>query len=337
MGSVKDLHIIKEPSPDELGIGRFVFSDRYSVFDWGEMPDHIPHKGEAIALLGAHFFEELEESGISTHYVGLIEEGMVKKLSDIRKPVNQMGVKLLRVIGPDHSDGYDYSAYLDNRRGALIPLEVIYRNSLPEGSSVFKRLKNGDIALHDIGMDKFPTPGQTLEGSIFDFSTKLEASDRYLGMEETKKISGLDDEDFQKVRDITAEVNRLITKNFQKIGLKNEDGKLEFGLDPDGHLILVDVVGTLDECRFTYQGQPVSKEIARIYYRKTPWYSAVEKAKSRGPGWRDHCPNPPPLPDGLREAISWIYCSCTNEITGRDWFAVPPLKRVLETVWEDVL
>ncbi len=36
MGSVKDLQILKAPKEDEMGRGRFVFSDRYSVFDWLE-------------------------------------------------------------------------------------------------------------------------------------------------------------------------------------------------------------------------------------------------------------------------------------------------------------
>ena len=54
MGSVKDLTIITPATPNQMGSGRFFFSDRYSVFDWGEMPDRIPRKGEAIALLGAY-------------------------------------------------------------------------------------------------------------------------------------------------------------------------------------------------------------------------------------------------------------------------------------------
>ena len=33
--------------------------------------------------------------------------------------------------------------------------------------------------------------------------------------------------------------------------------------------MVVDVVGTLDECRFTYDGVHVSKEIARQFYKKT--------------------------------------------------------------------
>ena len=56
MGSVKDLIIIKKPYGNELGIGRFVFSNRYSVFDWGEMPDHIKNKGASLCLISAYFF-----------------------------------------------------------------------------------------------------------------------------------------------------------------------------------------------------------------------------------------------------------------------------------------
>ena len=54
MGSVKDLTVINAPSETQAGLGRFAFSDRYSVFDWGEMPDHIDGKGAALCVIGAH-------------------------------------------------------------------------------------------------------------------------------------------------------------------------------------------------------------------------------------------------------------------------------------------
>jgi len=67
MGSVKDLEIITKPARDKMGVGRFRFSDRYSVFDWGEMPDLIEGKGAALCVMGAYCFERLEERGIKTH------------------------------------------------------------------------------------------------------------------------------------------------------------------------------------------------------------------------------------------------------------------------------
>ena len=40
----------------------FSFTDKYSVFDWGEMPDHIANKGNALAFIGSYIFQKLEDS-----------------------------------------------------------------------------------------------------------------------------------------------------------------------------------------------------------------------------------------------------------------------------------
>lgn len=37
----------------------FEYTDDFSVFDWGKMPDTIANKGAALVALGAYFFEEL--------------------------------------------------------------------------------------------------------------------------------------------------------------------------------------------------------------------------------------------------------------------------------------
>ena len=144
MGSVKDLKIIQQPTKDKRGLGQFTFSDRYSVFDWGEMPDLIDGKGAALCVTSAYFLEKLESLGIGTHYVGVVESGRAKRLSDLEKPQSSMEINLVRIVRPKlDGNKYDYSVYNNEKTNMLIPLEVIYRNSLPEGSSVFKRLKNG--------------------------------------------------------------------------------------------------------------------------------------------------------------------------------------------------
>lgn len=324
MGSVKDLQILKEPVGTKPGIGRFVFSDRYSVFDWGEMPDHIPDKGKAIALLGAYFFEKLEKEGIKTHYIGLIDKsGMARKLDELEDISDTMEIKLLRVIEPEYKDGkYDYSKYKEEKGNFLIPLEIIYRNYLPPGSSIFKRLKEGKITLEYLGLKNYPEPGQKLAKTILDVSTKLEATDRYITWEEAKEIAGLSEKELNDIMELTQTINSLITAEFEKIGFINEDGKIEVGFDEKRELMVVDVLGTLDECRFTYQNTPMSKEIARIYYRKTPWYEAVNEAKKKdAKNWKKYCKlQPEPLPIELKDAISNIYRFCTNAITGKEWF-----------------
>ena len=340
MGSVKDLEILKEATSDNFGQARFVFSDRYSVFDWGEMPDHIHHKGAAIALLGAYFFEKLEKIGIPTHYAGLVEDSTVKKLSEIKQPTNIMAVKLLRVIRPElQGDRYDYSMYRNEGGGFLIPLEVIYRNFLPPGSSVFRRLKDGEITPLDLGLENEPVPNQKLDKPLLDVSTKLEVTDRYLTWTEARQISGLSENEIIKLKNLTNRVNDLITGEFLKLGLVNEDGKIEVGFDSKRDLMAVDVLGTLDECRFTLDGLPVSKEIARIHYRNTAWCEAVEEAKKKDrQHWKEICQlNPEPLPPELNLLISQIYCACTNEITEHEWFKnLPPVKEILKDIQDSV-
>lgn len=340
MGSVKDLVVQKPPTPEKEGDARFIFSDRYSIFDWGEMPDHIPNKGAAITILAAYFFEKLGGMNIPSHYTGLVEDNAIKKISEAKNPSNTMSVKLLRVIKPTlEGNKYDYSKTLKEKACFLIPLEIIYRNYLPSGSSVFRRIKEGEITPQELGLDREPHPNQKLDPPILDVSTKLEITDRYLTWAEAQQISGLSDDEIIKLKNLTSAVNNLITEEFSNIGLLNEDGKIETGFDSRRRLILVDVLGTLDECRFTFNGFPVSKEIARIYYRNTPWYKEVEEAKKRDrQNWKSICKlTPDPMPEKLRQLISQIYCACTNEITQKEWFEnIPPLKKILEEIEEFV-
>lgn len=332
MGSVKDFCVIERPENEISGRGRFIFTDRYSVFDWGEMPDQIENKGSSLCLSTSYFFEKLEENGIKTHYIGLLEDGEIKKLKDLKKPVNVMEFKMLRILKPEIKGGnYDYSIYKKVKVNFLIPLEIIYRNSLPEGSSVFKRLKEGSLKPKDIGLEKEPMPQQKLEKPIIEVSTKLEKSDRYINWEEAKEISNLCDKEIEEIKEKTLKINEIITKEVEKIGLVNEDGKIEFGFDEDRNLIVVDAVGTLDECRFTYDGIPVSKEIARIFYRKTEWFKIIEEAKKKDKiEWKKHVEmNPPSLPNQLISLISAMYKSYVNELTGKKWFEVPSLKEII--------
>ncbi len=342
MGSVKDLTILEMPDREKSGRGRFFFSDRYSVFDWGKMPDDIENKGAALCIISAYLLEKLEEMGIRTHYLGVIEDDAVKKakkLDEVETIPAGMEVKLVRIIkppiiesSPNQDSCYDYSCYNHEQTNMLIPLEVIYRNYLPDGSSVFKRLKSGQLTIEDMGLTIDPVPGQKLDLPMLDFSTKLEPIDRYISKNEAKSISGLKEEEFCEILETTRVINKLISDEAGRIGLVNEDGKVEFGFDPERRLILVDVLGTPDECRFTFDGLPVSKEVARIFYRKTEWFQDVEKAKKANSIlWKEmvHTP-PPPLPSRLCELISMLYQAVANEITGRVWFkGMPGLKEIL--------
>lgn len=338
MGTVKDLEILREPSERELGLGRFVFSDRYSVFDWGVMPDQIPGKGESLCLMSAYFFEKLEDLGVRTHYLGLRDSsGDLVRLRDLDEPTRIMEIKLVRVIRPRFIDGrYDYSVFTPQLRNFLIPMEFIYRNYLPDGSSVFKRIKRGELKPEDLGLDREPRPGERLPRPFFDVSTKLEESDRYLRWEEAMELAGVTEEEASEIKRILEIVNDLITKEVERIGLTNDDGKIELAFDEERRLMVVDSVGTLDECRFRYGDVQVSKEMARAYYRGTRWYFEVEEAKRKAreigiEDWRSLCKiSPPRLDPDLLEIISNAYKAVANELTGRRFFDCPSLKDVVE-------
>ncbi|MFW6006964.1 MAG: phosphoribosylaminoimidazolesuccinocarboxamide synthase [Bacillota bacterium] len=324
MGSVKDLDIRKSPVETTPGSGQFIFSDRYSVFDWGEMPDHIPHKGEALCLMTSYFFEKLEKMGIKTHYQGVVEEGEIKKLDEINSPVNTMEVSLVRVIEPEYKNGeYNYSAYQDqNLANVLIPLEIIYRNTLPQHSSFRRRVNNGELDIKDYGLEELPPPGIELEQPIYDVSTKLEASDRYISWGEARKIAGLNDSELDKIMNLLEKVNQLISQEVEKAGFKNLDGKIELAFDENRNIMVVDAVGTPDECRFAHNNFTISKEAIRKYYRNTEWHREVMEAKKSGkPEWKNLVDtSPEPLPENILKLISHLYMVCANQVTGKKWY-----------------
>ena len=146
LGSVKDLKIIKKPSKQNMGIGHFHFSDRYSVFDWGEMPDLLIGKGEALCLMGAYCFEQLEARGIPTHYRGLINEyGKNGTLKELEVSTNIMEVDLVNVFYPkkykiNDKTEYDYSQYNKKLENCLIPLEIVLVNSFLTEATILYQL-----------------------------------------------------------------------------------------------------------------------------------------------------------------------------------------------------
>jgi len=341
MGSVKDLEALRKPTRNRMGIGRFRFSDRYSVFDWGEMPDLISQKGEALCMMGAYCFETLEEEDVRTHYRGLVgKDGKTVDLDDLNQPSSIMEVSLVNVYRPKAvTEGgrlqYDYGVYTPRLVNCLIPLEIIYRNGLPDGSSVFKRLEQGSTTYKQLGLDHYPKPGEKLQRAIFDVSTKLEEKDRYVTWTEAKEIAGLTDGELSEIKDVLSSVNATITRVASRAGLENEDGKIELAFDDERRLMVVDVVGTLDECRFTYDGLHVSKEIARQFYRKTEWFNDVEEAKKKAEAegaqdWRKLCRSTPPkLDPKLRMIITEMYMAASNELTQKRMFDVPSLSDVI--------
>lgn len=341
MGSVKDLTVIKTPTADELGIGKFTFSDRYSVFDWGEMPDQIPGKGQSLNMMAAYNFVELRKRGISSHFISLYsEDARENDAFDPSEPSDAMYVKLTRVLSIEN----DYAAFQKPYQHYLVPLEIIYRNGAPKGSSLFKKLDRarGDqekfqAILDSLNLTEEPSPGDFFPEPVYDFTTKLESTDRPVTTEEAQRMSGLEDPAFGELTDLAERVNDFITERAEQVGLQHYDGKIETMYN-HGRIDLVDVLGTFDENRFLYDGEQVSKEILRQAYKvyQPDWVEAVDAAKKEAAtnedsDWKSYCDmEPEPLPEQLITLVSQIYKAGANLYLGHDTFTgVSPLKDLI--------
>jgi phosphoribosylaminoimidazole-succinocarboxamide synthase len=299
-GSVKDI-FQKEESPNIL----FKFSDRYSVFDWGEMPDMIENKGKSLALMGKFFFENLN---INSHYINYLEDGSL------------LEVEKVDVHWPKKEDGRWEYFYSSETRNALVPLEVIFRLGMPQGSSLVKRLDSK--YLNEIGLKNAPNEGDMFEKPIIEFSTKLEPEDRYLTYKEAKEIAQLSEDEFKKLIEQAQQIALKLNEIFKKLDIELWDGKVEFAFNENRDFKLVDTVG-IDELRLLYKGKQLSKEFLRQYYKATSWYDAIEESKKVGNeknlDWKEYCQkelnsNPSKLPSELKTKVENLYMNITNAL-----------------------
>lgn len=321
--------------PDYWG---FLFSDDYSVFDYGRMPNKIPDKGAALAIMAACAFERLKKTtGIKSHYKGLLNANRIPvSVEELEKPSKTMVIDLVRVIEPEFKNGiYDYSQYRKNDlKNLLIPFEFIYRNKLPKGSSVFSRLEKGLLNYTDLGLDHMPIFGEVLPRPFFEITTKLEKTDRFVTFDQAAEMIGVSNEEINRMILVLSQVEKVISEMANEVGLSNDDGKIELAFDENGEIMVVDVFGTPDECRFSYQGVQLSKEILRQYYATMPWYDQVKMAKEKAKNecveeWQQFCPEPGRLPPELVDLVSMVYKSMANAFLGREIFVdVPDLEEV---------
>jgi phosphoribosylaminoimidazole-succinocarboxamide synthase len=339
MTSVKNFRVDDPASADALGRGAFVFTDAYSVFDWGQMPDAIPDKGASLCTMGAFNFELLEDEGVPTHYRGVVADGEEHSLAaalDAGTAPTEMAIDLTQVPDlPFEGGDYDYDAYhADAGENFLVPLEIVFRNRVGVGSSLRKRT---DPAEHGLDYDEWPDEEVVLPEAIVEFSTKYEEQDRYLSREEADRIAG--SADIGDLEAVAREVNRVVTERAERAGFVHQDGKIEC-LSFEGEIRVADVVGTFDENRFSYEGTQVSKEVIRQYHKRTQseWVDAVSAAKERAKedgiaDWKSLCDrSPEPLADDVIRAARDLYCAGTNAYIGREAFDAPDIGEAVETI-----
>ncbi len=93
---------------------------------------------------------------------------------------------------------------LQTSKTALFRLKSSTATACLKAPQSFKRLAQGKITLKDLGLDHQPKPGENLAKPIFDVSTKLEETDRYVTWSEAQKIAGLTNQELADVKDGSA-------------------------------------------------------------------------------------------------------------------------------------
>lgn len=346
-GSVKN--ILGNTEDTELV---FSYSNRYSVFDWGEMPDHIPQKGSCLAAMAYMFFDALgdaqkwkhwnhedakdnpmlkvlREQGLAHHMAqGLVDESL--STCALQSPTPYLHVHKVDVLRPEFDgEKYDYRTYQKKPTNALVPLEIIFRFGVPKGSSLMKRINN-QAYLRELGLDEKPDFGDIFSIPVIEYSTKLESSDVYIPFAQAKEIAGLTDTEAKNLRDLVFILSLRLRDIFSSSNLFLWDGKFEFAFskerDEDGNrrFVLVDSIGP-DELRLTYDGVQLSKECLRKPYRGGAWHTALEQAKKlakeRGErDWKKICTQelgarPENLDPQFIEQIAQLYRSLSNAIS----------------------
>jgi phosphoribosylaminoimidazole-succinocarboxamide synthase len=391
-GSVKNVWK-SPPDPEHLW---FEYTDDYSVFDWGKMPDKIANKGKSLSLLGAYFFRLLSDptfwrelpassqlekfdssfldnlwqsetyrgeagllvKGLPSHFVDLVSQDLkplgVNDAGALRRsPQLLMKVLAAEVLNPEEKVVAGQPVYFygegpsrDKPTRWLIPLEVIFRFGMSKGSSLLSRIELNPSYAQTLGLKESPVPDQWFSRPVIEFSTKLEAKDRLLSLQEAILISRLGPEMVDTLVETALLIALGLHHVFGERGLELWDGKLEFVLAGNGNgsdqLLLADSIGP-DELRLLYKGEQLSKEFLRQFYRTTPWAEAIRLAQDQakenpGTDWKEICLKskggfPVSLPENIKTLSDHLYGVVANTVTGEELIPEQPsLEEFLSTV-----
>jgi phosphoribosylaminoimidazole-succinocarboxamide synthase len=261
-----------------------VASDRISTYDVVH-PNGIPDKGKVLTGLSAFWFAKTGHI-VPNHYVSATEgvPAEVRGRAIVARKLDMLPVECV-VRGYITGSGWkDYQA-----TGKVSGIE------LPPGLQESERL---------------PTP-------IFTPSTKADVGhDEAIDFDRAAELIG--DRDLAgRLRDVSISLYAFANEHARRRGVVLADTKFEFGLDPEGQLVLGDEVLTPDSSRFWpadgYQpgrSQPsFDKQFVRDWASQTGW---------------DKSPPAPEIPDDIASGTRARYVEAYEKITGEsfdEWLA----------------
>ncbi|NEX23121.1 phosphoribosylaminoimidazolesuccinocarboxamide synthase [Thiorhodococcus mannitoliphagus] len=276
-GKVRDIY---EVGVDHLLV---VTSDRLSAFDV-VLPQPIPSKGEVLTRVSRFWFDRTG-SLIPNHVADVPVAAVVTDPAELA----QIGDRGMVV-----------------RRLSPLPVEAIVRGYLI-GSGWKDYQRTGAVC----GIELPPRLRQAdqLPEPIFTPSTKAEigAHDENIDFAKTAELIGADLA--ERVRAVSLAIYQDCAAYARERGIIIADTKLEFGLDDQGQLHLIDEVLTPDSSRFWPADQyapgtsPPSfdKQFVRDYLETLDW---------------DKTPPGPELPQAIIDRTAAKYLEAEQRLTG---------------------
>jgi phosphoribosylaminoimidazole-succinocarboxamide synthase len=279
-GKVRDNYAVGE---DRI---LMVASDRISAFDV-IMGEPIPGKGELLTKMALFWFDQLGHI-CPNHLTGQSPESVVKPDEVAQVRGRSMLVQRLKPIPVEavvrgYLAGSGWAEYQASQSVCGV--------KLPEG------LKNAS---------KLPEP-------IYTPAAKAEVGEHDENITFEKTVQMIGPELAAKIRDISIAIYKAASEIALKKGIIIADTKFEFGLTPDGKLVLMDEVLTPDSSRYW----PVEgyKEGANPpSYDKQFLRDWLETAKVNGQPWGKKAPAPQ-LPAEVIEKTAAKYREALTRLT----------------------
>jgi phosphoribosylaminoimidazole-succinocarboxamide synthase len=254
-----------------------VASDRISTFD-AVHPTPIPGKGQVLTGMSVFWFELTSEI-VPNHVISAVE--------DVPEAVRGRALVVKRL--------------------AMLPVECVVRGYL-SGSGWKDYQRSGAVC--GIALPAGLRESEQLPEPLFTPATKAEIGDHDENIDFEGVVRALGDRELaERVRAASTAVYRRAAEHALARGIILADTKFEFGLAPDGTLVLGDEVLTPDSSRF-WPADGYEPGRPQPSFDKQPvrdWATAS--------GW-DRSPPAPAIPDDIVEGTRVRYRDAYERIVG---------------------
>jgi phosphoribosylaminoimidazole-succinocarboxamide synthase len=267
----------------DAGVDRLllVASDRISAYDH-VLPTPIPDKGRVLTQLSVWWFDQLtpvlSSFGASHH-----------------------------LLSADDVPGSVAGRAMLVRRLEMLPVECVARGYL-SGSGTVEYSRTGSI--RDVALPAGLVEGSELPSPVFTPSTKAEVGEHDEAIDFSSVVAAVGSARAEELRELTLALYSRAAEIASGAGIVLADTKFEFGLAPDGGLVLGDEVLTPDSSRFwpaaTWAPGSVQPSYDKQYVRD--WLTSS--------GW-DRVSPPPELPEDVVAATRERYVTAYEQLTGQ--------------------